>query len=153
MKQILIKKTNTISENAGTKIVLTVNSKIFPPMVLPAKKMTVIEIPLKVEVMSGGEDWNFVFKLNKMLGIEGVTFWAEKLKDVVQVVLFNNSEYDLSLYENAPVLETILVPLISFRQIDNPFREDGIIIIDSPKEERRGEVQLKKAKKEKKKKN
>jgi hypothetical protein len=151
MKQILIKRSNTITENAGTKIILKVNSKILPSMSLPAKKTTILEIPLEVKVMTGGEDWDFVFKLNKMLGIEGVTAWAEKVKDVVQVVLFNNSEYDLSLYEGAPIVEAIMVPLVSFRQIDNTFREDGVVVITSEKEERRGEAQIKKAKKNKKK--
>lgn len=152
MKQILIKKTKTISQVAGTKIHLNVTEDIFPSMVLLPRKATVIEIPLEVKVMMGGDDWDFTFKLNKMLAMEGVTSWAEKVGDKVQVVLINNSDFELQLYDGAPILEAIMVPLVSFRQVENSFREDGVIVVESKQEERRGEAQVKKALKEKKKK-
>ena len=149
MKQILIGKTESIKNIAGTKFSLSLTKDVLPSLMLKSKELVTLKIPLNLEVVSGGEDWMLDFKLAMVLAENGVMLLAGELKtDHAKIVLFNLSETELSLEEGLPLVDVTLVQSVAFRQVNTSVvRSNGVIVLDSIPEERKQETQVRKARK------
>lgn len=156
MKQILIKKTDLIKQKAGSKFSLLLTSKSLPNMILSPKDIIKMTIPLDLEVLSGGEDWNMFFSLSPVLAENGVVLLSSERKGKdVQVIVMNLTGTELYLEEGFPIVEVTLAQLVLFRQVEQSgatsFGTDGVVRIVANQEERKSEAQIKNAKKKKKK--
>lgn len=157
MKQILIEKTETISLEAGTRFYLPVTEKNLPGLLIGKNSMAKIDFPLDMKVLSGGEDYTLMMKLVSAVAMHGVVMLsADKLQNVVRAVFINLTDSDLSFEEGIPMIEASLIQAVAFRQIDSTVTsgdgtettfENDVVVVKSKPEERRGEAQVRKARK------
>lgn len=160
MKQILVKKTDSVKPIAGTSFPLLLTKEVLPNLTVPAKALIRLNIPLDFQVLSGGNDWTFNFKISSILAENGIVLLsAEKKENFAVALIMNLSDVELFLEEGLPIIEVSLVQSVSFRQIDQTespngviavFSQDGVAVVNKKTEERKGEVQKRNARKKKK---